>query len=284
MENKEHPLEALAGEIERRGIVVIEHVTRLPVYDEPYLSPHLIVCLNHQGRVKAEYDMQKVEFTPHEIAMLMPNHTLTVYESSDDYCATLLVISGTFLKWLAQKVTTFSFFQLHNVSSSPLTDEQFYSMLTYFKMLQAISQIDHPARKEMLAAQIAVGTRMCDLYLYNNEKNGTKPQTEKQRLLSRFYEAVTKHYKESREVKFYAQLLCLSPKHFGMIVHQQTGLRATQWIARYVVIQAKALLRQRTDLSIQQVAHEVGFEDSASFTRYFKATAGMTPGEYRRGD
>ncbi len=281
MENNYHPLEQMTDEIREKGLVVIDNVTRMPVYGEPYLSPYLIVCLNHQGNVRAEYNMQKVTFYPHDIAMILPEHTLTALDSSDDYKATLLVISNEFLEWLRKQVTTFTYFQYHNISSAHLTDNQFESMHSYFRMLDAISRITHPARMEMLAAQIAVGTRMCDLYIMENEKRAARRLSDKQLLLTRFYDAIVEHFRESREVQFYAKLLCLSPKYFGTIIRQETGQLASDWIARYVVIQAKTLLRQRPDLSIQQIANMLGFDQSAAFTRYFKTETGMTPREYR---
>jgi len=279
--NENHPLQQMDAVIEERGVVVIENVTRMPVYGEPYVSPHMIVCLNIRGYVQAEYDMQKVEFHPHDAAMVMPNHVLTAIRSSDDYLATLLVVSSDFLKWLKEQVTHITYFEFYDISSCHFTDSQFDSVMAYFKMLDAISKIDHPARKEMLASQMSVGTRMCDLFLTENRKSSPLHFSEKQKLLTRFYDAIVEHYQESREVKFYANLLCLTPKHFGTVIRQMTGVGAGEWIARYVVIQAKMLLRHSTDLSIQQIGNCLGFHDSSSFNRYFKANAGMTPKEYR---
>ena len=102
-----------------------------------------------------------------------------------------------------------------------------------------------------------------------------------QQLLYRFQNAIVKHFRESREVQFYANLLCLSPKYFGSVIKQQTGITANEWISRYVIIQAKSWLRYRHDFSIQQICYELGFQDSAAFARYFKTNTGLSPKEYR---
>ena len=96
-----------------------------------------------------------------------------------------------------------------------------------------------------------------------------------------FYESLVNHFRESREVRYYARQLCLSPKYFGTIIKQETGVSAGDWIARYVIIRAKTLLRYRPDLTIQQVYQRLGFSDAASFSRYFKNNTGMTAKEYR---
>jgi len=278
---EEHPLLTRATEIKERGLAVFEDVTSLPVYGQPYVSPDLIICLNHRGHVLAEYDMRPVEFYPNEVAVVMPGHVLTAISSSDDYLATLLIISKSLLEWLQKEVTHLTFYQFHDVSHQKFTDSQFESIKAYFKMLDTISRLDHPARKEMLAAQISVGTRMCDLILIENRKKSTKTLSEKQKLLSRFYDAIAEHYDKNREVKFYADLLCLSPKHFGTVIRQTTGVYAREWIARYVIIQAKTLLRQRPDLTIQQISDKLNFSCLAAFCRYFKTYAGIKPKDYR---
>ena len=89
------------------------------------------------------------------------------------------------------------------------------------------------------------------------------------------------HFRESKEVQYYANLLCLSPKYFGSIIKENTGTSASDWISQYVIVQAKSLLRHNKDLNIQQISYQLGFTDPAAFTRYFKANAGLSPKEYR---
>ena len=56
---------------------------------------------------------------------------------------------------------------------------------------------------------------------------------------------------------------------------------ANQCIAHYIVIQAKALLHYRPDITIQQISLQLGFDDPTSFSRYFKTSVGVSPKEYR---
>lgn len=60
------------------------------------------------------------------------------------------------------------------------------------------------------------------------------------------------------------------------------GIPSVSRFIRSIRLQkAKVLLRQ-TDLSITQVAYEVGFKDAVYFSRVFSATFRMTPSKYRR--
>jgi YesN/AraC family two-component response regulator len=61
---------------------------------------------------------------------------------------------------------------------------------------------------------------------------------------------------------------------------QELGITPMTYLRRYRIRQARELL-ETTDFSIMQVALEVGFSESAHFTRTFQREVGMTPRAYR---
>ena len=281
MQQEKHPLETISDQLEERGLVVIENVTRMPTYNEPYVSPNLVIALNHRGWVKADYDMHPVTFLEHDHAVVYPGHILTAKEWSNDYLATLLVISPRFLNTLSQLHPKHYLFEYHYNSSFHLTESQFETMLTCFHMLQTISQQDHPEHDELLVMQMDIVARIVRQFLHESGKKMVCKDNAAQQTLVRFHEAVAQYYRKSREVRFYAELLSLSPKYFGTIIREATGIGAGEWIARYVVIQAKFMLRHYPSLSIQQISNQLGFSEQTSFSRYFKTYAGISPKQYR---
>lgn len=282
MKNQTHPLEEMSERITEHGLMIIEGVHQMPVYGKPYVSPFIIVGLNHQGWMKTNFDMRIVEFHRHDLAVLPPGHILLAHESSNDYQASLLVISPQFLKKLSNYYT-FSFEQIEFQYNSAfhLDDEQFDNIFGLFRMLKGISQMNYLDRDDLLAKQLEIGSYLINSYLFENNSLTKQDFTADQQLLNRFKNAVVKHFTKSREVQYYADLLCLSPKYFGSIIKQQSGITAGELITRYVIIQAKSLLRHRKDLNIQQISHQLGFSDPASFTRFFKANVGMSPKVFR---
>lgn len=105
----------------------------------------------------------------------------------------------------------------------------------------------------------------------------------KVQLSNRFYNAIIEHCHQHHDVQFYADLFCLSPKHFSSVVKQQTGQTAGYWIQHYLVIQLKQALTYEPETSIQAIANRFGFTEQASFARFFKKHTGVTPTEYRDG-
>lgn len=281
MKHEKHPLETINKWLEERGIAVLDNVTRMPSYDEPYISPYLIIALNHRGWVKVDYDMQPTKFQAHDHAVVYPNHILTAHESSDDYLCTLLVVSPHFLKILSQLHPKHYLFEYHYNTSLHLKNKQFETMLTCFKMLQTLSQLEYPGRDEMLIMQMDITARIVRNIIRENGKEMIHKETAVQQMLSRFHEDIVLHYRESREVRFYAELQNLTPKYFGTVIREATGIGVGEWIANYVIVQAKFLLRHQPNLTIQQVSNQLGFTEQTTFSRYFKTYAGMSPKEYR---
>lgn len=108
-----------------------------------------------------------------------------------------------------------------------------------------------------------------------------KPQVSRENpILLRFQQLVSKYFKESRSVSFYADLIHISPNHLNKVVKTETGKSASHLIDEVCILEAKVLLGQTT-LAIQEVALALGFEDPSYFNRYFKKHAGISPRNYR---
>ena len=282
MNHETHPIDEMVNQIKERGLMLIEGVNRMPAYEKPYVSSFIVICLSHRGWMKAVYDLKPVEFRPHDLALIPPEYILVAKESSDDYLASLLVIDPQFLKKLSyHHPLSYDHIKYRYNSATHLSNEQYEGMFGYFRMLNAISQINHPNRDELLANQLEIGAQLIEIYLQENSTMKMQKSASTQQLVDRFQNAVVNHYTESRKVEFYANLLCLSPKYFGSIIKEQTGIAASVWISRYVIAKAKTLLHYRKHLSIQQISYELGFQDPAAFTRYFKTNTGLSPKEYR---
>jgi AraC-like DNA-binding protein len=81
-----------------------------------------------------------------------------------------------------------------------------------------------------------------------------------------------------------AQLLCdrfrISPTYLSRLIKTETGQGLLDCIHAARVKNAKTLLAN-TNLSIEQVALQVGFSNRYGLIRAFRAIEGMTPSEYR---
>jgi AraC family transcriptional regulator len=94
-------------------------------------------------------------------------------------------------------------------------------------------------------------------------------------------EYVEEHLDASPSLEQLATVARLSPYHFARQFKSATGLPPHQYVIRCRVERARQLLQTGTDLSLAEVALEVGFSDQSQLTRHFKRIVGITPGQFR---
>lgn len=278
--NPQHPYVRHQSLIEERGVVVIDNITQMPQYGSAYIAPDLLMMFCHQGTMY-NINMPDDEFGRHDVGVLLPNQIVMARHVSDDYQATMVAVSRKFYDELLHQYPYPRHSRRYRQHPAVhFTDEQFAAVMDAVHLLRSISVSRSPQRLQMLRQVVCVLLNMIGEYRLENHPEETVP-TRNEMFFNRFYDAIIEHYRESREMAFYAKLLCVSPKHFSQVIKTETGISANKWISTYVILQAKSLMDSRRDLTIQQIASELGFTEQASFSRFFKGQAGISPTEYR---
>lgn len=90
------------------------------------------------------------------------------------------------------------------------------------------------------------------------------------------------HFREALTLEQLSTLSGLNPQYLSTIYRQETGRTVTQHIKSLRVLAAQFLLRD-TQLSVEQIAHQLGYEDFRYFSRVFQKATGKTPSGYRKG-
>nr|WP_288933661.1 helix-turn-helix domain-containing protein [uncultured Allomuricauda sp.] len=98
--------------------------------------------------------------------------------------------------------------------------------------------------------------------------------------IRRFNFLVDVHYKTKRKVSDYAEMLYKSPKTLSNLFSIYNQKSPQQIILERIALEAKRLINF-TDKQNQEIAFELGFNDPAYFSRFFKKMTQMTPSEYR---
>lgn len=115
----------------------------------------------------------------------------------------------------------------------------------------------------------------------NNETESRKPQFNRQQeLFTNFMELLQKDYMKERNIKYYASKLCVTPRYLSRIIHEVSGLFASDHIDYFVIAEAKQLLRCKK-YTVLQVSEMLNFTSQSFFGRYFKNYTGYTPKQYQ---
>ncbi len=110
----------------------------------------------------------------------------------------------------------------------------------------------------------------------SNTKNNEKV------LYQAFVDLLEKHFLKEHNITFYAQKLGLSRRKLSEIIKRFTKKTAKRLHVERTMLEAKRLLAY-SNLSLKQIAYELGYEHAPYFSNKFKDEFGLTPNQYRRG-
>ena len=275
--------EQLIKAIEQSGLLIVREVHGLFKNNEDFVFPHIILTLTLKGSARAMYDMRVSTHKKNDLAIIMPGHIMHPIDCTDDFVYAVLFISPKMFDDLRFHTFSHDYEKFNYAPICSLTDEQAAHLQSIVDQLIIIanhSDEKMPHRYQTLLAQLAVGYEFLNCYRREQDKQWTEKRHIE--IFNQFCDLVVKHYRDSREVKYYAELMNLSPKYLCKVIRIATnGLSPCDWIEQYVISQAKRLIETRATQTLQDTAYLLGFSEPTSFYRYFKRGAGMTAKQYR---
>lgn len=272
-----HPITLYNQRIKEEGIVVFDDVRGLPAGKEPFVSPDYVICIGHRGRINLMYDDYADFSEQHTVGVIFPNHALTTVSKTDDYLATLIIVDASVLSDpMLQIIKQLRYrYELHPCVK--LDRHEYKMIMNVVEGMREIVRLEISDRRMLMLRLLEFFLRLLSQYRTRklNETNIDK------RVSAQFHADLAKHFRQHRDVGFYAAKACLSAKHFSTVIKQETGHTATHWIHSRIVAEAKMLLHVRRDLTVQAIADMLGFDEQATFSRYFHREMGMSPTEFR---
>jgi len=92
---------------------------------------------------------------------------------------------------------------------------------------------------------------------------------------------IRKNFTEKITLEEVAAEVSLSPTYFSRIFKEEAGQSFKSFLNNLRITEAKNMLRE-TDITLIEIASQVGFEDQSYFSRVFRNIVGVSPGRYRR--
>lgn len=127
----------------------------------------------------------------------------------------------------------------------------------------------------LLKRFIILATRLAKKQLEIHQLDDAQVET-----IRKFNFLVDLNFKTKKKVKDYADLLFKSPKTLSNIFAVYNQKSPSEIIQDRIILEAKRLLFY-SDKQNQEIAFELGYEDPAHFSKFFKKNTGLTPTAYR---
>jgi len=102
-------------------------------------------------------------------------------------------------------------------------------------------------------------------------------------LIRAFKNAVDNNYKKEHSTTYYANELHITPDHLNRTIKAKIGKTAKEYIQARIVTEAKRLL-YFTNLSNKQIGYELGFNEPANFSAFFKKNTQLSPSNFKKNE
>ena len=151
--------------------------------------------------------------------------------------------------------------------------------LLYQVFIEEFSNADHiqgEMLQMLLKRLIILTTRLAREQLIVKDLNNEQVE-----IIRKFNFLVDLNFREKRRVSDYADLLFKSPKTLSNLFAIYNQKSPQQVIHERIALEAKRLLMY-SDKQNQEIAFDLGFNDAAHFSRFFKKMTGNSPSSYRK--
>lgn|SRR5690606_23402719 len=241
---------------------------------------------NLSGRLK--YGQGFYDFDGGGMLFKAPNQVSAGGENNNDHTGFTLLFHADFLAGypLAKKIRQYGFFSYSVNEALHLSEKERGTIVTVFMNMQEELQ----GRLDDFSHDIII-SHIETLLNYSNRFYRRQFITRKavnNDLLQRMEEILEAYFNDEKSlsegtptVQFLADSLRVSPGYLSDMLRSLTGQNAQQHIHNKLIEKAKEKI-STTNLTISEIAYQLGFEHPSSFTKLFKTKTKVSPVEYRQ--
>lgn len=253
--------------------------------DAPVRVLGLTIALCIEGDGEAKIGIKKYEFHKNSITLLSPNQYV---HSMRSFSPVKILALGCNLELVESIMHKLSSGLLPIIIHNPLetvttlTEDRSRNIEEFMRLIgKKISQPDTPLKRMKITSLIQA--LLCEIvedhYIMSDGQE--KKCTRKEEILAKFVLEILRNFRTERSVAFYADKLCMTPKHLSAVAKEITSQTASELIDHYVIMEAKTMLAE-TSLTIQEIANKLNFANQSFFGKYFKHLTGYSPSTFRK--
>lgn len=239
----------------------------------------LIIITSGSGQVKI--DMHYFAIKRQQVFCVSPSQLYQVHVDEDTAGFRISIHEDMFQSGSACLNSSFMNSLLYSLSSAScleFDDQSFAEIHSIINGLFSEFEKEQNYRDEMLLQYLNILflylTRKCKVTEVMNNHHGS-------RLFNKYITLIEKNFKTCKRVAEYADQLCLTSNYLNQLVRSTTGHTASYYIRQRIVQEAQRHAMY-SGLSMKELAYQLGFEDIAHFSRFFKKETGNNFSDFRK--
>lgn len=247
------------------------------------------IALKRNSNAKMRYGQEEYDFKEGVMLFVSPGQVFSIEGNAEmQHTGWSLLIHPDFL-WntpLAKKIKQYEYFGYSVHEALHLSDKEENMIINIMKNIQHEyqSNIDKFSQ-DVIIAQIELLLTYSERF-YNRQFITRKISNHKilerlEILLEKYFNSNSLSKKGLPTVHYIAESLNVSPNYLSGLLKLLTGQSTQQHIHDKLIDKAKEKL-STTNLSISEIAFELGFEHHQSFSKLFKTKTNTSPLEFRQ--
>ena len=247
---------------------------------QPYRLQEGRIAIITNGRARVLINLIEYIFRPNYISLIAPGSIIQIIETSQDFDAHMMAIEHNFLPVSGKEEFFAHFLQRKKNLLLPLTTTEQVQIENFITVMWDVLQ-EPVFRKEVIQHLLAGLLYNIEYIAKNKGQSESSPLTHQNDIFQRFISLVNTYSKTERNVSFYADKLCLTPRYLNTVIRQASQQTVMDWINQSIILEAKVLLKHSNRI-VYQISDELNFPNPSFFSKFFKRMTGMTPQEYQK--
>lgn len=263
---------------ETLGITLFRHsVKGRNEFEQPHKHDFYMVFFVEKGSGIHHVDFTQYEVNDNQIYFIRPGQ---VHNWALDLNTTgfQLMLSPDVVT-IFSNLIPFPYFDQNVASCLTVNPENFKEFKNHLNEIEIILADNDLLTKEILLLRLHLLLKLLQkeyLKKFPEHHTGTKPE----KVIKQFHTLIDQHFNHESSVNFYADKLNITPNYLNILSQKYMKKPAGEIIKERTILEAKRLLTS-TDLSIKEIAYQLGFNDNTYFTKVFKKYTGKTPGDFK---
>ncbi len=272
------------------SVINLELIKKVPANEMALIKDFYCIALKKNFNARMKYGQQDFDFNEGILVFMSPGQVLRIEVEKDTalkQSGWMLLVHPDFL-WntpLAKTIKQYEYFDYSVNEALFLSDKEETIIMGIMQNIQQEyhSNIDKFSQ-DIIIAQLELLLNYADRFYH---RQFITRKITNHNILSRLEDIVTEYMSsdalEKRglpTVQYIAGALNISPNYLSGLLKTLTGQSTQQLIHDKLIEKAKEKL-STTDLSVGEIAYELGFEHPQSFSKLFKTKTNVSPLEFR---
>ena len=246
---------------------------------KPHRHDFYYFVLVDKGKMELEVDFEKIELTDQTLFLSYPGQIHRIISAQMD--------RGWFLAFdpsmLDEHLKNILDQCLSEIILVPLSPEQSVNLSSFINHLYMVyDDRIHMFREAITQSMVtAFLYQFASAYLSVERFNLIRHPARSIEITKTFKQILRRNFKTIKKPSEYASKMNIIVSYLNDTVRTVTGFPVTYYIQQELMREAQRLL-YHSDLSVKEVADNLGYEDEKYFNRLFSKVIGVSPGAFRK--